>query len=74
MRNLLERKVMIAELSLRVKRAVENAASGPLTKTRTASCGTYAKTNIKLTIPTESVIVGASLERRGFHNVRWLRK
>jgi hypothetical protein len=45
-----------------------------LTKTSTASCGRYAKTNMKAITPTEKVIVGANLERRGFHKVRWLRK
>jgi len=64
----------MVELSESVRRIVVKAARGPLTKTSTASCGRYAKTNMKAITPTDKVIVGANLERRGFHKVRWLRK
>ena len=62
------------ELSLRVSRIVVNAARGPLTKTRTASCGRYANKNINATTTTESENVGTSFERSGFHSVLWLIK
>jgi hypothetical protein len=65
---------MSVELSLSVRRIVVKAARGPLTKTSTASCGRYANMNMKAMTPTDNVIVGANFERRGFHNVRWLRK
>lgn len=58
------------ELSLNVRRIVVNAASGPLTKTRTASCGRYANTNMKRTTPRERPMVGTSFERSGFHSSR----
>lgn len=62
--------VIIVELSDRVKRIVVNAAKGPLTKTRTASCGRYVKMNINAMTPTDRDIVGRSFERRGFHSER----
>ena len=57
------------ELSLSVRRMVVKAARGPLTKTRTASCGRYANTNMKTITATERDIVGISFERSGFHKV-----
>jgi hypothetical protein len=74
MRNVLERIVMRVELSLRVRRAVVKVAKGLLTKTRTASCGRYAKANIPAITATDKDIVGASFDIKGFHNARWLRK
>jgi hypothetical protein len=67
-------RLMIVELSERVRRIVVAAASGPLTSARTAACGRYAKTNMNAITPVESVKVGASFERRGFHKELWLRK
>jgi hypothetical protein len=73
-RNVLERRVIKVELSLSVRRMVVKAARGPLTKTSTASCGRYAKINMKAITPTDKVIVGASFESKGFHKARWPRK
>lgn len=73
-KKVLERSVMRVELSLSVSRTVVNAASGPLTKTKTASCGRYANMNMKAITLTDKDIVGTSFESNGFHNVRWLRK
>lgn len=39
-RKFLDKTLMIVELSLRMRRTVVKTASGPLTKTRIASCGT----------------------------------
>lgn len=74
MRNVRERIVMIVELSLRVRRIVVKAARGPFTKARIAICGRYVKMNMNATTPIESVMVGTSLERRGFHSDLWEKK
>lgn len=62
--------LMIAELSLRIRSTVVKTASGPLTKTSTASCGRYVNANMLPMTPTESVMYGPSLERNGFHSDR----
>jgi len=73
-KNVRERRLIRVDDSLRVRRIVVKAAKGPLTNTSTASCGRYATKNMATTTTTESESVGASLERRGFHNDRWLKK
>ena len=70
-RNVLLRSVKRVELSLRTSKAALTAAKGPLVKAMTAIWGRYVKTNMKVVIPTPSVMVGASLLVRGFHSDRW---
>lgn len=65
-----DRTEMIVELSLRMRITVVKTASGPFTKTSTASCGTYVKANMEATTPTERPIVGRSRESNGFHSDR----
>ena len=65
MRNVRERRLIKVELSLRVKRAAEIAATGPDVKAMTAACGTYATRNMNVVTPMLRVMVGASLEING---------
>lgn len=61
-------------LSLRTSRLVVITASGPLTKTRTASWGRYVNANMPPMTPVERKIKGPSLERNGAHSERWVRR
>jgi hypothetical protein len=74
MRNVLEMRLMMVELSLRVSKAAEIAARGPLVKAMIAAWGKYAKTNMKVVTPTLSVNVETSLDVSGRHRLLWAEK
>ena len=67
-RKVLESRLMMVELSLRVRNAAVTAATGPEVKAITAACGRYATTNMKIVTPRLRVRVGVSFETRGFHS------
>lgn len=71
MRNVLERMVKMVEDSDRTRMAAVSGARGPEVIAMTAICGRYAKTNRNVVTPMPSVMVGASLDVRGFHRERW---
>ena len=52
--------------SERTSSAAEIAARGPDVNAMTAICGIYVKRNMAVVIPRPSVIVGASLDVKGF--------
>ncbi len=63
----------MVELSLMTSSTVDTIASGPLNSVRTAACGRYVKTNMKVVTPIPRVTVGASSLSKGFHKLRWER-
>lgn len=73
-RNVRERRLMMVELSLSVRRAAENAATGPEVNDIIAACGRYATRNINVVTPKLSVIVGANLDPSGLHSALCARK
>ena len=64
----------MVELSLRTRMAALMAARGPFVKAIIAACGTYVNRNMNVVTPRPRVMVGANLETRGFHKLRWERK
>ena len=66
MRKVLESMVKSVDDSERTSSAAEIAARGPDVNAMTAICGIYVKRNMAVVIPRPSVIVGASLDVKGF--------
>lgn len=73
-KKLRETTLTMVELSLRMRRTVVTTARGPLTKTRTASCGRYVKKNMPPITAADKLSVGTMRDANGFHRARWLRK
>jgi hypothetical protein len=69
-----EIRPLIVELSLRTTKMADTTAMGPLTKARTAACGTYVKTNMNAVTATVVPMVGTDFSVRGFQSSLWVRK
>jgi hypothetical protein len=67
-------RLIMVELSLRMRRTVVKIARGPFMKTMIASWGKYVKKNMEPKTPAVSPRVGRMREVNGFHSERCVRK